>query len=107
MSLIILNSNGLEKEITEFENSKEKIKQIFENEKRNMRILDDGHSWVGKASEAMNKKQKDFQNNFDPIVEALETFIKFMKDALESYKEAERKTLGNISDNSESLDVNS
>ena len=43
MSLIILNPDGLDKEINEFEKSKERIRQIFEKEKRSMLILNNGH----------------------------------------------------------------
>ena len=107
MSLIILNPDGLDKEINEFSKSKERIRQIFEREKRSMFILNNGHSWVGKASDAMNNKQQSFQKNFDPIIEALNTFEKFMKDALDDYRKAHQDTIKNIEKNVESLDVNS
>ena len=107
MSLIVLNPDGLDKEINEFEKSKEKIRQIFDRQKKNMLMLDNGHSWVGKSGEAMFKKQQSFQRNFDPIIEALDVFIKYMKDSLEEYRKAEKETMKSLEINSESLDVNS
>jgi len=107
MSLIVLNPDGLEKEINEFEKSKNKIRQIFDREKKTTLILNNGHSWVGKAGNAMYNKQQEFQKNFDPIIEALDVFIKYMKTSLEEYRKAEKETMIGLEKNSESLDVNS
>ena len=107
MNEIVLNSKGFEQEINNFESSKNKIKAIFERERRNMNVLNNGHSWVGKAGETMYRKQEMFQKNFEPVIEALETFIRYMKASLERQKQREEETIKDIETNDENLDVNS
>ena len=107
MSSIVINSEGLEQEIEVFEQSKEKIREIFESEVKKLLILNNGHSWVGKTQETVYNKQIEFQKNFEPILEALEVFINHMKKALDDYKRFEKQRTTNLEDNSSTLNVNS
>ncbi len=107
MSLLIVDPEGLEEEIMEFDKSRMKIKEIFQKEKYNVNILNNGHSWVGDAAEAMYNKQKEFQENFEPIEEALEVFSNYLKDSLENYRAFERAQKKYVAMNKEALEVNS
>ena len=69
--------------------------------------MNNGHTWVGATQEAMYEKQVEFQNNFEPIEEAMEVFINFMKKALNDYKRFEETQNKNQEDNNSDLDVNS
>lgn len=107
MSVVVVNSQGLEQEINTFETSLSNIKSIFENEEKKLLILNNGHSWVGSTQEAMYNKMVSFQSNFDPIIEALEVYIDFMKKALDDYKRFEETRNRNLEESSNELNVNS
>ena len=106
MSKMLIDTAGLEKEIQVFEQSANNIRTIFEKEKKNLLDMNNGHTWVGKAEEKMYEKQASFQNNFEPINEALEVFINFMKKTLDDYKRFEETSNKNIDENNENLKVN-
>ncbi len=107
MSVVVVNSHGLEQEIGVFENSLSNIRSIFENEQKKLLILNNGHSWVGSTQEAMYNKMIAFQNNFDPILEALQVYIDFMKKALDDYKRFEDTRNKNLDESANELNVNS
>ena len=106
MSKAFIDTVGLEKEIQVFEQSANNIKMIFEKEKRNLLDMNNGHTWVGKTQEKMYEKQVSFQNNFEPINEALEVFINFMKKTVDDYKRFEDTSNKNIDENVDNLKVN-
>ena len=107
MNKEIIDTEGLQSEIQEFETAFSNIKEIFARERKNLNEMNNGHMWVGSTQEAMYQKQLAFQNNFVPIEEAIEVFINFMKKALDDYKRFEQTELSNQENNSSTLDVNS
>lgn len=107
MSKAIVNTVEFENEIGVFEDSLKNIKSIFAKEKSNLQRINDGKTWVGKTQEALYANQTSFQNNFEPIEEALEVFINFMKKALDDYNRFEATQLKNLDEGSSDLNVNS
>ena len=103
----IIDTEGLQSEIEEFETAFSNIKDIFARERKNLNEMNNGHTWVGSTQEAMYEKQVEFQNNFEPIEEAMEVFINFMKKTLDDYKRFEQTQMKDQEDNSTDLDVNS
>ena len=106
MSREYINTEGLEQEIQVFESARANIKEIFNQERKNLLKLNNGHMWVGQTQEKMFEMQTRFQNNFEPIDEALEIFINFMKKIVDDYKRFENTRINNLEDNSDNLKVN-
>ena len=106
MSKVFINTEGLEQELSIFENSLTNIKNIFQNERNNLNYMNDGHSWVGKSQQTMYNKQIEFQQNFDPIEEALQVYIDFIRKSLEDYNREESTRVKNIEENLDNLNVN-
>ena len=107
MNKEIIDTEGLQSEIDEFETAFSNIQTIFDRERRNLNEMNNGHTWVGSTQEAMYQKQVEFQKNFEPIEEAMEVFINFMKKTLEDYKRFEETTIKDQENNTSELDVNS
>lgn len=107
MSKTLINTTELEKEINVFETSLNKIKEIFQNERKNLNHMNEENVWAGKTQEAIYNNQVAFQNNFEPIEEALQVYINFMKKSLNDYKRFEQTQVLNQENNASDLDVNS
>lgn len=107
MSVVVVNSEGLEKEIEEFKTSLSNIRNIFESEQKMLLVMNNGHSWAGTAQEAMYNKMVSFQNNFEPILEALQVYIDFMQKSSDDYKRFEEIRVKNLEERTNELDVNS
>ena len=89
MNKEIIDTEGLQSEIDEFETAFSNIQTIFDRERRNLNEMNNGHTWVGSTQEAM------------------EVFINFMKKTLEDYKRFEETTIKDQENNTSELDVNS
>lgn len=107
MSVVVINSEGLENEIDVFKSSLSNIRNIFESEQKMLLVMNNGHSWVGTAQEAMYNKMISFQNNFEPVLEALQVYIDFMQKASDDYKRFEETRNKNLEESSNELNVNS
>lgn len=107
MSKTIVNTVEFQNEIGVFEDSLKNIRSIFAKERGNLQQINDGKAWVGKTEEALYANQTTFQKNFEPIEEALEVFINFMKKALDDYNRFEATQVKNLDEGSSDLDVNS
>lgn len=106
--IIITDSNAFESEIMEFENELTKIKDIFDSERKNTDKIkdDDNKIWSSETQRTIYDKKREFQENFSPIEEAIETYIKFLKKTLEDYRRFEETTNKSMEQQSNNLDVN-
>lgn len=107
--IVITDSNSFEGEIHEFENALIKIKDIFESEKKNTEKIKDKNNtiWTSMTQETIYNKKIEFEKNFNPIEEAIGTYIKFLKKTLEDYRRLEEITNRSMEDQASNLDVNS
>lgn len=105
--IVITDSGRFEQVITSFEESFNKVKDIFANEKRNAEEINETDTWSGGAAKVMYDKYKKLSDNFQPIEYSLELYIKFLKKTLEDYRRIEEEINKNMEDFSESLNVNS
>ena len=104
--VVIENSDEFEALINSFENSTNKIKDIFNNEKNEIEKINSTDVWSGDTQKVIYDKNKMLQENFDPIVEALDYYVLFMKKVVSDYKAFENKTNQNAEVNSDELNVN-
>ncbi len=104
--VVIENSDEFEALINSFETSTNKIKDIFNNEKNEIEKINSTDVWSGDTQKVIYDKNKMLQENFDPIVEALDYYVLFMKKVVSDYKAFENKTNQNAEVNSDELNVN-
>lgn len=104
--VVIENSDEFEALINSFENSTNKIKDIFNNEKNEIEKINSTDVWSGDTQKVIYDKNKMLQENFDPIVEALDYYVLFMKKVVSDYKAFENKINQNAEVNSDELNVN-
>lgn len=103
--VVITNSEEFEQIIMSLENSYNKIKDLFQNQKRNVEEINSTDTWTGATAEVVYNKYKLLTSNFNPIEYSLEIYIKFLRKTLEDYKRAEEEIDKNINDIQESFDV--
>ena len=105
--ITITDSSKFEEVIQVFEQVLPNIKNHFESERRNAREINATATWTGKSQEALYGKYKMLEENFDPIVETIEIYIRFLKKTLEDYKLLEQQLNAKEQEFSEQLNVNS
>ena len=93
--------------ITSMKNSLDNLKRIFENEKKNTEMLNDGSTWEGKAAESTYKKVKEINSNYESIEYSLDYYIKFLEKTLEDYKLLDKEINNNAEKYSPELNINS
>lgn len=105
--IVITNSDEFELCITSFESSLNKIKDIFSKEKNNLERINGTPAWTGPVQEEIYKKNLELHENYQPIEQALQIYIDFLKKTLNDYKAFEEKVNFNAEQNSYNLNVNS
>ena len=103
--ILITDSAQFEEVIRALEDSYNKVKDIFQSQKRNAEEINETDTWTGATAEVMYNKYKLLSDNFAPIEYSLDLYIKFLKKTLEDYKRAEEEIERNINDIEQSLDV--
>ncbi len=105
--IVITDTNKFEEVIQVFEQTLPNIKNHFESERRISNEYNATKTWTGKSQEALYKKYTELERNFNPIVESIEIYIRFLKKTLEDYKKLEQQLNQKAEDFSEQLNVNS
>lgn len=93
--------------ISIFEQSLQKIKDIFANESSNAEEINATSTWTSRTQEVIYNKFKMLEKNFTPIEDGIQLFIDFMKKTLYDYKTYDQNLSKNVDDNNVLLDVNS
>lgn len=105
--LQITNDAEFEQVINSLEQSYNKIKDIFQNQKRNAEEINGTDTWTGATAEVMYNKYKQLSDNFSPIEYSLELYIKFLRKTLEDYRRLIQEIDKNVDANDQALDVES
>jgi uncharacterized protein YukE len=105
--VVITDSDKFEDIIQLFEHTIPKIKGHFDSERRNSQEINATATWTGASQRALYDKYKMLEANFNPIVETLELYTRFLKKTLEDYKMLEQQIKAKAEDFSDQLDVNS
>ena len=103
----ITNSSDFERIITNMELHLKNVETIFQNETNNMERINATEIWTGDTQEVIYNKYQELKENYNPIIESLGTYIKFMRQTIEDYKKLENKIGNDIDINRVQLDVNS
>jgi hypothetical protein len=105
--VIITDSQKFEEIIQLFEHTLPKFKQHFESERRNAREINRTDTWTGASQEALYKKFEMLEKNFNPIVETMEIYTRFLRKTLDDYMALERQLNTKAEEFSDQLNVNS
>ena len=105
--ILITNSQQFQEVIDSLEQSYNKLKDLFANQKRNAEEINGTETWTGATAEVMYEKYKKLSENFSPIEYSLEIYIKFLKKTLEDYTLMDKEINKNIDDIAQALDVES
>lgn len=102
----ISNSDEFENIIRDLKSSLNRIDNSFKNENNFMRKIDKTDIWFGEAQEKLYAKYLELSKCYNPVVESLSIYIKFLENVVSSYKNAELVMNNDIDDNSENFIVN-
>lgn len=105
--IVITDSNAFENVISVFESTLPEMKKIFQSEKTITKEIDSTPTWTGEAQKALYGKYKQLEENFNPIEESMEIYIKFLKKTIEDYKKLDTELSQKAEEFSEQLNVNS
>lgn len=104
-SINIKDSEKYEEIISRFEDKIQKIKDIFENENNNFERIGSDGFWKGSTSEAIVEKYNALKGNYEDIINALNTYLIFMKKTLSGYKNLEQKLNSRLDVSNNEFDV--
>lgn len=107
MSQMKFNLAGVQEVIETFEESKKNIGIIFDAIRSNSNLMNNENNWQGPTRDVIVDKQKIFEQNFDPIIEALDVYINFLKTTASNYENQDLSVIKNMDSNFENLNVNS
>ena len=83
----------------------EKLKDIFQNERRMAEKVNGTETWTGSAQRAMYAKYIELNKNYEPIEYSLEIYIRFLEKTKQDYLLMNRAISKNIEAMEETLDV--
>ncbi len=103
----ITSSSDFENIIANMEKHYNNVNQIFQREDKNMERINQTEAWAGDTQEVVYNKYQELKENYNPILNSLQTYINFMKQTVSDYKELEGKINSDADNNASELDVNS
>ena len=106
MNITITNPLEFEKIIKELKESVIRMSDCFNNENTFMKKIDKTDIWTGEVQDKVYSKYLELSNCYNPVIESLKTYIKFLENTLNSYMNAELTINKDIEDNLEDLNVN-
>ena len=71
-----------------------------------MEKIDNTDTWTGEVQKKIYAKYNEISNCYNPIVESLETYIKFLENVVSNYKRFEENVNNNLENNFDELNVN-
>lgn len=102
----IKNFDDYAKTINEFEQINKKIKEIFENQDKNIDKINKTEIWSSKTQESICNKYDELKLQYSDIEVSLDNYVKFMKNTLEEYKKLENMINSDADNNAANLNVN-
>ena len=105
-SIIITNSLEFEQIIANLKESLKRIKDSFDNETNFMKKIDNTDIWTGEVQNKVYLKYKKISNCYEPVIESLSLYIRFLENVINDYKKAETSINQSIENNLENIDVN-
>ena len=87
--IVITDTAKFEEVITNIENILPQIKDSFQSTRRNSEGMSGVDTWKGQSQETLYEKYQTLEQNFAPIEETIEMYIRFLKKTLEYYKALE------------------
>ena len=102
----ISSFESFETVISNLNKSLNTIKDALGYEDESSKRFEDKEIWDGKAGASISAKIKEYKECFPPMVESLETYIKFLRETLENYRRAEETINKAVENNAEELNVN-
>jgi uncharacterized protein YukE len=104
---ILVNAESFQGNINSFEDSVNRIAELFESISNQMQKVDGTNElWKSKVAVNMHNDYIVLEKKFEEINVELQSYVVFLKNVLESYEKQENNIDTAIEDNSSLLDVN-
>ena len=105
-NIVITNSEEFERIINTLKESLLRMSGGFDKEKDFMKKIDKTDTWSGEVQEKVYAKYQELSNCYNPVVESLSTYVKFLENTINSYKASENTINNSIEENLDNLNVN-
>ena len=105
-NITITNSLEFEQIIKNLKESLDRMKDCFNSETNLMKKIDNTEIWTGEVQSIVYSKYMEISKCYDPVVESLSIYIKFLETVINNYKNEESAINRSVENNLENLDVN-
>ena len=89
MSKIIIDYNMLDSAVSNIEKEINNLKNLFEEQNKNFKLLDDNKMWYGTACQNCTSKYMEISSKYEDIITTLNNYKQFLLNVKEAYKAIE------------------
>lgn len=86
MADIKIDYTKLQNAIILLDNETKKLRELFNKQDNNFRLLEDNQMWNGTSNQSCILKYKDASEKYEDILSNLDKYKQFLSNALEAYK---------------------
>lgn len=100
MADVLIDYNKLQDAISNIDSEAKKLRELFDKQNNNFKLLEDNKIWYGTSNQNCLAKYAEVSGKYEGIISDLEKYKQFLYNLGESYKsiniEAERKIASNM-----------
>lgn len=104
--IVITDFQEFEHVINDLKMSLGRMTDYFYNEKQMMKRIDKTDIWTGEVQEKVYLKYIGLSDCYNPVIESLSTYIKFLETAMGDYKNTINTINSSVDNNHDRLNVN-
>lgn len=89
MTKIMIDYNMLDNAVSSIENEINNLKNLFEQQNKNFKLLEDNKMWYGIACQNCIDKYMEISSKYEDVITTLNNYKQFLLNVKESYKAIE------------------
>lgn len=85
--------------ISDIESNIKNIRDVFDDENNNFSEIEKGEIWDSSLQKSVVEKYNELKNNYDTIIDTLNSYALFVKSVVEKYEEINKSIISKLDGN--------